>query len=190
MLGRHGCDLPAGLKHRTAHRRTTRRATRSRGSARRANVMPNARGADHRASTSSRARPPRTSAGRRFSRCWPSFPRCAPTYVIFYDLSRVAREETDAFWLLAEIKRHGAKLESTLERDRRQPPGCCCTRSWPASTPSARATDGEKVKMRPGAQARRWRQPSARPASATSTTSRRSTAAKSPRSPSIPTASD
>jgi site-specific DNA recombinase len=46
-----------------------------------------------------------------------------PTYVIFYDLSRVAREEQDAFWLLAEIKRHGAKLESTLERIDDSPQG-------------------------------------------------------------------
>ena len=43
-------------------------------------------------------------------------PKLKPTYVIFYDLSRVAREELDAFWLLAEIQRCGAKLESTLER--------------------------------------------------------------------------
>jgi site-specific DNA recombinase len=39
-----------------------------------------------------------------------------PTYVIFYDLSRVARDEFDAFWLLREIESCGAKLESTLER--------------------------------------------------------------------------
>src|SRR5271166_674420 len=38
-----------------------------------------------------------------------------PTYVIFYDLSRVAREESDAFWLLAQVKSHGAKLTSTRE---------------------------------------------------------------------------
>jgi site-specific DNA recombinase len=31
-----------------------------------------------------------------------------PTFVIFYDLSRAVREESDAFWLLAEIKRFGA----------------------------------------------------------------------------------
>jgi len=45
-----------------------------------------------------------------------ALPKLKPTYVIFYDLSRWAKEEQDAFWLLAEIKRHGAKLESTLER--------------------------------------------------------------------------
>lgn len=39
-----------------------------------------------------------------------------PDYVIFYDLSRSARDEFDAFWLLREITAHGAKLESTQER--------------------------------------------------------------------------
>jgi Resolvase, N terminal domain len=39
-----------------------------------------------------------------------------PTYVIFYDLSRVARDEFDAFCLLRKIDGCGAKLESTLER--------------------------------------------------------------------------
>jgi site-specific DNA recombinase len=38
-----------------------------------------------------------------------------PDYVIFYDLSRSARDEFDAFWLLREITGHGAKLESTQE---------------------------------------------------------------------------
>src|SRR5580700_2828856 len=46
-----------------------------------------------------------------------------PSHVIFYDLSRVAREESDAFWLLGEIKRNGAKLESTLERVDDSPQG-------------------------------------------------------------------
>jgi site-specific DNA recombinase len=50
-------------------------------------------------------------------------PEVRPTYVIFYDLSRFAREESDAFWLLAEIKRHGAKLESTVERIDDSPQG-------------------------------------------------------------------
>lgn len=54
-------------------------------------------------------------------------PKLKPTYVIFYDLSRVAREEMDALWLLAEIKRHGAKLESTLERVDDSLRGSCCT---------------------------------------------------------------
>ena len=39
-----------------------------------------------------------------------------PTYVIVYDLSRVARDDFDALALLKEIERHGCKLESTLER--------------------------------------------------------------------------
>jgi DNA invertase Pin-like site-specific DNA recombinase len=39
-----------------------------------------------------------------------------PDYVIFYDLSRVARDDFDALWLLREIEGRGCKLESTLER--------------------------------------------------------------------------
>jgi site-specific DNA recombinase len=42
-------------------------------------------------------------------------PDLKPTYVIFYDLSRTARDEFDAFWILREIEASGAKLESTLE---------------------------------------------------------------------------
>jgi site-specific DNA recombinase len=55
-------------------------------------------------------------------------PKLKPTHVIFYDLSRVAREEQDAFWLLGEIKRHGAKLESTLERIDDSPQGIAAVR--------------------------------------------------------------
>jgi len=43
-------------------------------------------------------------------------PELKPDFVIFYDLSRSARDEFDAFWLLREITAHGAKLESTQER--------------------------------------------------------------------------
>jgi site-specific DNA recombinase len=38
-----------------------------------------------------------------------------PNYVIFYDLSRVARDEPDAFWLLGQVGSHGAQLVSTRE---------------------------------------------------------------------------
>ena len=46
-----------------------------------------------------------------------------PDYVIFYDLSRVARDDFDALWLLREIEQHGCKLESTLERVDDSPAG-------------------------------------------------------------------
>ena len=39
-----------------------------------------------------------------------------PDYVIVYDLSRVARDEFDALWLLREITALDCKLESTQER--------------------------------------------------------------------------
>jgi site-specific DNA recombinase len=42
-------------------------------------------------------------------------PELQVDYVIFYDLSRVARDEFDAFYLKREIESSGAKLQSTLE---------------------------------------------------------------------------
>jgi site-specific DNA recombinase len=42
-------------------------------------------------------------------------PQVRPDYVIFYDLSRVAREEADAFALLAQIRGNGSRLLSTRE---------------------------------------------------------------------------
>ena len=70
-----------------------------------------------------------------------------PTFVIFYDLSRVAREETDAFWLLGEIKRHGAKLESTLERVDDSPQGLLLFAIMAGVNAFRSRGDGEKVKM-------------------------------------------
>ncbi len=74
-------------------------------------------------------------------------PGIKPTYVIFYDLSRVAREETDAFWLLGEIKRHGAKLESTLERVDDSPQGLLLFAIMAGVNAFRSRGDGEKVKM-------------------------------------------
>ncbi len=74
-------------------------------------------------------------------------PRLKPTFVIFYDLSRVAREETDAFWLLGEIKRHGAKLESTLERVDDSPQGLLLFAIMAGVNAFRSRGDGEKVKM-------------------------------------------
>ena len=50
-------------------------------------------------------------------------PKLKPTYVIIYDLSRLARDDFDALWLLSEIEKQGAKLESTLERIDDSPAG-------------------------------------------------------------------
>jgi site-specific DNA recombinase len=74
-------------------------------------------------------------------------PNVRPNFVIFYDLSRVAREETDAFWLLAEIKRHGAKLESTLERVDDSPQGLLLFAIMAGVNAFRSRGDGEKVKM-------------------------------------------
>lgn len=43
-------------------------------------------------------------------------PQLRADFVIFYDLSRVARNELDALQILSEIERSGSKLESTTER--------------------------------------------------------------------------
>ena len=74
-------------------------------------------------------------------------PNLKPSYVIFYDLSRVAREETDAFWLLGEIKRCGAKLESTLERVDDSPQGLLLFAIMAGVNAFRSRGDGEKVKM-------------------------------------------
>jgi site-specific DNA recombinase len=74
-------------------------------------------------------------------------PRLKPTYVIFYDLSRVAREEKDAFWLLGEIKRSGGKLESTLERVDDSPQGLLLFAIMAGVNAFRSRGDGEKVKM-------------------------------------------
>jgi site-specific DNA recombinase len=73
-------------------------------------------------------------------------PELQPRYVIFYDLSRVAREEQDAFWLLGEIKRHGAKLESTLERIDDSPQGLLLYAIMAGVNAFRSRGDGEKVK--------------------------------------------
>jgi site-specific DNA recombinase len=74
-------------------------------------------------------------------------PKLKPTYVIFYDLSRVAREEIDAFWLLGEIKRCGAKLESTLERIDDSPQGLLMFAIMAGVNAFRSRGDAEKVKM-------------------------------------------
>jgi site-specific DNA recombinase len=75
-----------------------------------------------------------------------ALPKLRPTYVIFYDLSRWAKEEQDAFWLLAEIKRHGAKLESTLERIDDSPTGLLLYTIMAGVNAFRSRGDGEKVK--------------------------------------------
>jgi site-specific DNA recombinase len=75
-----------------------------------------------------------------------ALPTLKPTYVIFYDLSRVAREEQDAFWLLGEIKRHDAKLESTMERIDDSPQGLLLYAIMAGVNAFRSRGDGEKVK--------------------------------------------
>ena len=70
-----------------------------------------------------------------------------PTYVIFYDLSRVARDEFDAFWLLREIERHGSKLESTLEHISDDDTGLLVYAIMSGVNAHRSRRDGKKVKM-------------------------------------------
>jgi site-specific DNA recombinase len=73
-------------------------------------------------------------------------PKLKPTYVIFYDLSRWVKEEQDAFWLLSEIRRHGSKLESTLERIDDSPTGILLYTIMAGVNAFRSRGDGEKVK--------------------------------------------
>jgi site-specific DNA recombinase len=74
-------------------------------------------------------------------------PDLAPTYVIFYDLSRVARDEFDAFWLLREIDASGSKLESTLERVDDTSTGMLMYGVMASLNAFRSRRDGEKVKL-------------------------------------------
>ena len=74
-------------------------------------------------------------------------PELRPTYVIFYDLSRVARDEFDAFWLLREIKNNGAKLESTMERIDDSDDGMLLYTMLTGINAHRSRRDGKKVKM-------------------------------------------
>jgi DNA invertase Pin-like site-specific DNA recombinase len=70
-----------------------------------------------------------------------------PTFVIFYDLSRVARDEFDALWLLREIENNGSKLESTLERIANDEDGMLMYTFMAGINAHRSRKDGRKVKM-------------------------------------------
>jgi DNA invertase Pin-like site-specific DNA recombinase len=114
-------------------------------------------------------------------------PRLKPDFVVFYDLSRVAREEQDAFWLLGEIRRHGAKLESTLERIDDSPQGLLLYAIMAASTLFGREATPRRSSSASSASSRREAR-LAKHRSATSTAANGSVAATSGWSPSTPSA--
>jgi site-specific DNA recombinase len=74
-------------------------------------------------------------------------PELRPDYVIFYDLSRSARDEFDAFWLLREISAHGAKLESTQERVDDSAEGMLQFAIMSSVNAFRSRNDGKKVKL-------------------------------------------
>ena len=73
-------------------------------------------------------------------------PVAKPDYVIFYDLSRVARRRATP-WLLSEIRRHGAKLESTVERIDDSPQGLLLFAVMAGVNAFRSRGDAEKVKL-------------------------------------------
>ena len=101
-----------------------------------------------------------------------------PSYVIFYDLSRAARDDFDALQLWKTITDTGAKIESTRERVDDTPAGRFMYSILSAVNALRSRDDGEKIKMglhantKPAAA-------SAPPASATSTPARTFTATRS-----------
>jgi site-specific DNA recombinase len=74
-------------------------------------------------------------------------PALQPTYVVFYDLSRVARDEPDAFWLLGEINRCGSQLVSTREPVDNSPQGLLLFAIMAGVNAFRSRDDGSKVKM-------------------------------------------
>ncbi len=74
-------------------------------------------------------------------------PDLQPDYVIFYDLSRVAREDFDALWLLREIESHGCQLKSTLERFDDSPAGRLLYTVMAGVNAYRSRGDAEKVKL-------------------------------------------
>ncbi|MDQ6805031.1 MAG: recombinase family protein [Actinomycetota bacterium] len=74
-------------------------------------------------------------------------PATKPTYVIFYDLSRVARDDFDAAWLWREIHGCGSKIESTRERVDSSPAGRFMYTILAGVNAMRSRDDGEKVKM-------------------------------------------
>ena len=70
-----------------------------------------------------------------------------PDYAIFYDLSRVARDDFDALWLLREITAAGCKLESTLERIDDTPAGKLLYTVMAGVNAFRSRGDAQKVKM-------------------------------------------
>ncbi len=113
-----------------------------------------------------------------------ALPELRPDYAIFYDLSRAARDDFDALWLLREIESHGTKLESTLERIDDSPAGKLLYTVMAGVNAFRSRGDAEKIRTA-------WSESTARaaqtgpPDSATSTPERKSTGAASPRSRSI-----
>jgi site-specific DNA recombinase len=76
-----------------------------------------------------------------------ALPELQPTYVVFYDLSRVARDDFDALWLKREIEQQGASIESTRERVDQTPMGQFIYTLMAGFNAMRSRDDAEKVRM-------------------------------------------
>lgn len=74
-------------------------------------------------------------------------PKLRPSYVIVYDLSRLARNRLDDALLMLQIEQSGAKLVSVLENIDQTPSGRLTHGVLAAVNEFRSAGDGEKVKM-------------------------------------------
>ena len=73
-------------------------------------------------------------------------PEKKPDYVVVYDLSRIARDDFDALWLLREVTSRGAKLESVLEPIDDSAAGRFMYTMFAGANAFFSRRDGEKVK--------------------------------------------
>ena len=89
----------------------------------------------------------RTTHRPALRRMLADLPKLRPSYVIVYDLSRLARNRLDDALLMLQIEQSGAKLVSVLENIDQTPSGRLTHGVLAAVNEFRSAGDGEKVKM-------------------------------------------
>jgi site-specific DNA recombinase len=89
----------------------------------------------------------RTTHRPALQRMLADLPKLRPTYVIVYDLSRLARNRLDDALLMLKIEQSGARLVSVLENVDQTPSGRLTHGVLAAVNEFRSAGDGEKVKM-------------------------------------------
>jgi site-specific DNA recombinase len=89
----------------------------------------------------------RTTHRAALQRMLAALPKLRPTYVIVYDLSRLARNRLDDALLMLQIEQSGARLVSVLENVDQTPSGRLTHGVLAAVNEFRSAGDAEKVKM-------------------------------------------